>query len=84
MPLPSFRLPGSHTAKQRRPFTRSKQLRHWIENLPMANNLAAANQLLLQLRAINHADYSAKERFQWYHFWTNIILTFLELPHNKK
>ena len=33
----------------------------------MANSLAAANQLLLQLRAINHADYSAKERFQWLH-----------------
>jgi len=31
----------------------------------MANHLAAANQLLLQLHAMNNADYSAKERFQW-------------------
>lgn len=63
----SFRLPGPAVVKQRKPFTRSKQLQQWIESLPMANGPAAANQLLLQLRAINQADYSSKDRFQWLH-----------------
>ena len=64
MPLPSLRLPDQNAIKQAKPFTRTKQVHSWIEKLPMANSLAAANQLLLQLRAMNSADYSVKNRFQ--------------------
>lgn len=64
MSLLSLKLPNQDADKQARPFARTKQVRSWIEKLPMANSLAAANQLLLQLRAMNSADYSVKNRFQ--------------------
>ena len=65
--MPTLKLPDQNTSKQARPFTRTKQVRSWIEKLPMANSLAAANQLLLQLRAMNAASYSSKDRFQLLH-----------------
>lgn len=67
MSLPSLRLPVPHAVKQHKPFTRSKQLRRWIARLPIANNQAAANQLLLQLRAMNSASYPVKDRFEFLH-----------------
>ncbi|MFO7603754.1 MAG: hypothetical protein R6X06_08055 [Gammaproteobacteria bacterium] len=67
MPLPSLRIPGEQATKQLRPFSRVKQVRDWIARLPMANRLAAANQLLLQLRAMNNAQYAVKDRHQFLH-----------------
>ena len=67
MSLPSLRLPDQNAFKQAKPFARTKQVRSWIEKLPMANSLAASNQLLLQLRAMNGAVYNAKDRFKLSH-----------------
>ena len=67
MSLLSLKLPDENTAKQPKPFARTKQVRQWIEKLPMANSLAAANQLLLQLRAMNSATYNIKDRFEFLH-----------------
>lgn len=66
LPL-SLSLPTEGAAKQAKPFSRTRHVRQWIEKLPMANSLAASNQLLLQLRAMNAASYTVKDRFEFLH-----------------
>ncbi len=63
-PLASARVPAERTAAPRELEIRPKQVKAWIESLPLAQSVEAARKMSTHLAALNRAKIAPEDRIQ--------------------